>query len=340
MKILIQIVVVALLVGGLSAGGSFYWQHKLAQSAISPPEKVAEKSDTDDDEHTEAAEDPDVDSETEMAEEPPVEELKTPLPEVIAANTSFGPPVGMRPPYDADGDEAGDLISRLRARAISTSRQERRMVEREDAMKLIVEDLRREQAKSAKLRKRIHSETNLSLKAAQDLRSIAEAERTENQRSTEAERAKILEEQEEERRISDEQIESLRREKDEAVSAAEAALKAAQDEQEELKKQLETLRQPAAPVDRSGSPEETANLKKLTGVIDSMPAESTSKVLVELVEKGRVEAVVAVLNSMKPRKAAEVLSLISGTKPILAADLVERIKRLKKDAPLPADAAK
>ena len=256
-------------------------------------------------------------------------ESKSPPWEPVLEKQSFGPPVAVRPPFDADGDEAGDLIKKLRVRAATASRQERRVMNREEAMKLIVDDLRMEQVNSAKLRKKLLDETNQTLRSVDDAR-----------RATESERVSIYEEQSEARRLADEQIQDLRREKDEAIRTAEEAMKAVREEQEVLKKQLDAIRKPAVVPDRSGSPEETTNLKRMVGVVDSMPPEDTARILQELVEKGRIEAVVAVLNAMKSRQSAKVLSAITASKPTLAADLVDRLKRIKKDGELPAESAK
>ena len=343
MKLLIQIVLVALIIGGLSAGGSFYWQQKMAKSAVIAP-KPDDEHDPDSDEGVETSEEAEHAKEASVVAdvEPVVEEPapEPPKPKPIAIPESFGPPAAIRPPYDPNADEAGELISRLRARAVSTSKQERRVMEREEAMKMIIEDLRMVQSDAARLRKRMLEEADMSLTAAENLRKLVEAERADNLRATEEERTRIQEELEEERKVADDQIEALRREKEAAVVAAEEALKAAREEQEVLKQQLDAIRNPPPAIDRSGSPEETANLKKLSSVMNSMPADSTSKVLVELVEKGRTEAVVALLNAMKPRQSAEVISTISELKPQLAADLVERLKRLKKESanpPAPAN---
>ena len=94
-------------------------------------------------------------------------------------------------------------------------------------------------------------------------------------------------------------------------------------------KRVEVLSKPASTRDLSGSPEETVNLKKMIGIVDSLPAEDAAKVLQEMVEKGKTEAVVAILNAMTQRKSGKAISVITETKPDLAADLIERLKRLK-----------
>jgi hypothetical protein len=357
MKTLIQIVLVALIVGGVSAGGSYYWHQVQAKLAMAAEQAESAASDEVTDEENEEISDStkeidfshrdtiDVTSEPmlsddETGEPTPFADSK---PEILELNTQplvFGPPAGIRPPFDANADEAGDLINKLRARAAVTSRQERRMAEREDAMTLIVEDLRVEQANSAKMRKRILEETNRSLRTAEETQRATANERAALYRAAQMERTRMREEQAEERRLADEQVENIRREKEEALQSAENAMKTARDEQEELRKQLEESRNPKEIPDRSGSPEETANLKKSISIFDSMPVESTAKALQEFVDKGQTEAVVAILNGLKPKKAADVLALIQDTHPSLVADLLQRLKRYKKEVDSKPDAAK
>jgi len=227
MKMLIQIVLVALVVGGVSAAGSFYWHQQPAKSAAADAGTQPPKVDK-------PADDPSGTHPGDSASNPGSSDSDVVIStqsELKAEPASFGPPVAIRPPFDPNGDEAGDLINALRIRAASASRQERRVIEREEAMKLIVEDLRVEQASSVKMKRRILDETNQSLRAVDDARL-----------ATEAERVAIYEDQNEVRRNADEQIQSLRREKDEVAQSAENALKAIREEQEELRKQLDAIR--------------------------------------------------------------------------------------------------
>ena len=325
MKSLIEIGIVALVVGGVSAGASFYWQQQLrktasadARTSLSTEEKAADqKADT-----SESGA-----SDSEACVEDSASPAEAPRPGESAELARFGPPVAVRPPFDPHGDEAGDLINRLRVRAASASRQEKRVGEREELMKLIFDDLRVEQSNSAKIRQRITEETNQSVRAADEAR-----------RQSESERLAIQNEQVETRRSADEQIRELRREKDEATQSAENALKSVREEQEEMKKQLDECKTKNG--DKSGSPDESVNLKKMIGVVDSMPPEDTAKILQELVEKQKIEAVVAILNAMKPRQSAKVISAITEAEPILAADLVDRLKKLKSDGETSAAPAK
>jgi len=301
MKSLIQIVLVALVMGGVSAAGSFYWKQWFAPPipAVSPTETEAapnagveageqpheaDPSHNDSGEHTTAA----------NHAVPPEPKHSAPAVAEHVTEPPYVPPVAARPPYVAEGDEAGQLITALRARVKAVDEAEVRLAERQSALKLIFDDLRSEQISATKIRQL------------------------------------VLDELGESSRLVDESLQSRR--------ADDAALRAARDEQESLRKQLETLRQSAPKVhdaagitDTSGSLEENANLKKLAAVYDTMPPENTAKVFQQLVKNSRTAAVVSLLNAMKERPTAKVLALISEADPVLAADLTERLKRLKKD---------
>lgn len=336
MKSLIQLALVALIVGGASAGGSFYWQLKYAKAA----KPAAESTDNDPEHPTEEKTETDEESNPEVAAEndpiPPQEDLLPDLTSEKMLQSTFGPPVAIRPPYDAHGDEAGDLINRLRARAASTSRQELRLSEREEAMQLIFEDLRVEQVNSANLRKKVLDEINRNVKEIGSSRKATEAERAAIQKRQVEERRQNLAQLDRMRIESDDALESLRREKENELQSAANDLKSAQELQEELRRQIDDLKKPPVVKDLSGSPEATVNLKKMITVVDTLPPDDTAKILEELVQKGRTEAVVAILNAMKPRQSAKVLTAITEKQPALAADLVERLKRFKKDEAVPA----
>ena len=342
MKMMIQIVLVALIFGGLSAGGSYFYHQKFAkkETPVETPD-ADESKDKSDDETDADADDVDAVAKHDDAEHSghsdamnsdvaKVEDSKTEMAQAEPLPLPFGPPAGVRPPWNVNGDEAGDLINDLRARAAATTRQERRIAEREEAMKLIVDDLSYEQKRAKSTRKRLVDEANLAVRTAEEARRATAAERAALYRASESERKKIREEQAEERRLADEQIEKLRREKDESTQSAELALKTAQDELNEFKRQLEESRKPAESRDRSAMPEETANLKNMKSVLASMPDESAAQALQEFVKQGRTEAVVLILSGMNPKKAGNVLSLIQEEKPEIAADLLMRLKSFKK----------
>lgn len=324
MKTLIQTVLVALIFGGLSAGGSFYWLKlngkKPPTEAVAKTAKAEDEPKTsEDDESMETSDSQDASSSATLAADQTGAKI-----EAKPAPFSFGPPVAARPPYTPNADEAGDLIYKLRVRLASTTRQERRVAEREDAMKLIADDLNAELAKAAKLKKQLSEEQS------QTIKSLGEA-----RRAFDNEREMLYEDLAKATRHNEERLQEAIREKDEAIKQAEDALKAAREEQDDLRKQLDDVRQPAKRKDQSGSPDQTVNLKKTAEMMDSMPPEDTATLLIETVNEGRTESVVAILNAMKPRVCAKVIPVIKESDPELAADLIARLNRLKKATTTP-----
>jgi flagellar motility protein MotE (MotC chaperone) len=139
------------------------------------------------------------------------------------------------------------------------------------------------------------------------------------------------------------------------------AMKAAQDERDLLRQELDSLRSPtqsdaatplpvndqqsillrsptqsgAATSDDQATPtsppaqidSDPAALKRLGVIYDSMPAEVVAEVLQQLTKQNRDAAVVEILKSMKDRQAAKVLATIAAADPAKAAALTELLKR-------------
>ena len=163
MKMLIQVVLVAVVVGGVSAGGSYFLRPK-------PVAVVAAGTEA----NQTAATDPAAPSSTEATHDGvPSESTPTsvsrnsePVPDVKPLASTTDPehpgvmavvpelPVAVRPPYVTDGDEAGLLITALRSRAQAADIAERSLAERQAGLRLIFDDLRTEQTLAAKLRQR------------------------------------------------------------------------------------------------------------------------------------------------------------------------------------------
>lgn len=351
MKTLIQIVVVALLFGGLAAGGSIYLQRQLAQGATEsasekpagdehPPTETtatdqtvdehaakpdAEKDNSGHDDkesgdtHDATGHDTDgkpaVPIEEELAVAEPRKSLDAPGPDdhdqsAHAAEIPVEAPVAVRPPYAPEGDEAGALINLLRQRSRIASETEKQLAERQEAMQLIFEDLRSEQARTLKIRQRLA----LELKESQHAIDMALL-------GIETDRA------------------AMQRELSQAKQASDDAVRAAIAERDSLQKQLTDAKSPnkndgSGAID-PGAPEDNANLKKMAAVFDGMPAENVAKVFEQLVKNKRINAVVSLINAMKDRNAAKVLGVISDTNPELAADLTDRVKRLKESTAKP-----
>lgn len=331
MKTLIQIVLVALVFGGLSAGGTYFWQQRMVTPVVAasddkPTSKGAAPKDP---AESEQATDPDLDQKSDAAEdksEKPAEPIenelaaaeprKTILPPAAGEAAPEAPanqveaPVAVRPPYAPEGDEAGALINLLRERSKAATETEKRLAERQDGMQLIFDDLRAEQARTLKIRQRLAHELKESQQAID-----AALEGIETDRAT------------------------MQREQADARKASEEAVRAANEERDRLKKELSKANLPktdAELANEAPKPEDNVNLKKMAAVFDSMPAENVAKVFEQLVKNKKTPAVVSLMNAMKERPAAKVLGVISETNPELAADLTDRLKRLKESTAKPA----
>src|SRR5579871_1055984 len=201
MKTLIQLVVVALIFGGLSAGGTIFLQQRNAAPIVSGADAAAAKTpaaadgtastadaDSSDsnsstgDAVTQSAENGAKQSATSSEEEnllgaaEPSRHLSGTQSESLrsANEPDHGvsihghdsvhgeAPVAVRPPYVPEGDEAGTLINVLRDRARDASERERQISQRQDAIKLIFDDLRAEQAQALKLRQQLLRELRQS----------------------------------------------------------------------------------------------------------------------------------------------------------------------------------
>ncbi|MEI8380521.1 MAG: hypothetical protein WCJ09_10355 [Planctomycetota bacterium] len=334
MKTLIQLIVVAVIFGGISAAATLFLQPqtttpvagaddsvKTAESTEKTEKPKGEKESADhpsDGHETPAADHAEksveFDEHALAAAEPPrghsaphAEPSSHHTPDVSKPEAR----VAVRPPYTPDGDEAGSIINLLRERSRIASENERKLAERQDAMQLIFEDLRAEQARTLKIRQRLSAELKESRQAVD-----AALEAIEVERST------ILKDQTETR------------------VAAEEAVRIANEERDKLRKQLEKSTNPqtgdANKTGEAASGDENANLKKMAAVFDTMPAENVAKVVEQLVKTNKTDAVVSLLNVMKDRQTAKVLGLITETNPQLAADLSDRIKRLKSATAKPA----
>ena len=334
MKTLIQLIVVAVIFGGISAAATLFLQPQTVASVAGAddPEKAAESTDKAEkpkgekessDHHSDGHETHDTDHAEKPAEvdehalaaaEPPRGHSDPHADPATHHSSDHSKPearVAVRPPYTPDGDEAGAIINLLRERSRIATENERKLAERQDAMQLVFEDLRAEQARTLKIRQRLSAELKESRQAVD-----AALEAIDVERST------ILKDQAETRQ------------------AAEEAVRIANEERDKLRKQLEKATNPQSdPEKTSGegaSGDENANLKKMAAVFDTMPAENVAKVVEQLVKTNKTDAVVSLLNVMKDRQTAKVLGLITETNPQLAAELSDRIKRLKSATAKPA----
>lgn len=346
MKTLVQLMIVAIIVGGLSTAATLFMQPKATPVVAAADDaklakgestdgadpaaeaKPSESPDSDSHEHTPTAEahtSSPHDDEALRAAEPPkhAHPVKVPKPVAVVPSQENAPHastpddsaesrpearVAVRPPYTPEGDEAGGLINLLRERSRSALESERRLAERQDAMQLIFEDLRGEQARTLKIRERLSNELKESRLAVDAALLAVEEERA-----------------------------ALQKSQADVKKATEDSIREATEERDKLRKELEKATNPPAAVNGSagtgGSPEDNVNLKKMAAVFDGMPAENVSSVFEQLVKNKRTDAVVSLMNAMKERQAAKVLANIATTNAELAADLTDRLKRLKTTKP-------
>lgn len=325
MKTLIQLVLVAALFGGLSFAGSLWFKPNLIATAAveSPAASSQSPADLPAPAKSDASHDsPSTASPVEASKEHSPSHDPSPAdaaarhttddhgtPDATSAlsvdrqpDVTQEPPVAVRPPYAPDGDEAGALITLLRERSRLATQAERRLAERQDAMQLIFEDLRSEQTRMSNLRKRLADEWKTS-------QTVLDLER---------------------KRIDDERT-ALQIDLTETRRAAEESVRALTEERDQLRKQAAQSPGPAGtpPATAGGTPEDNANLKKMATVFDSMSAENAARVFEQLVKNQRIDSVVVLLNAMKERQSAKVLGLLTESNPALAADLTDRLKKLK-----------
>jgi flagellar motility protein MotE (MotC chaperone) len=75
--------------------------------------------------------------------------------------------------------------------------------------------------------------------------------------------------------------------------------------------------------------EEMVNLKKTASIYDKMDTASGSKIMAKMCESNQADDAVKILNYMTERTAAKMLGEIGTADPNLAADLCERLKKIK-----------
>ena len=76
--------------------------------------------------------------------------------------------------------------------------------------------------------------------------------------------------------------------------------------------------------------DEQENLKKMSLMYNSMPAESAAKIMKSLADTGKMDTAVKVLGMMQEKQAAKVLAELGDA--TLAVQLLERLKGLRRPA--------
>ena len=250
MKKLLIVGVTSLILFGVSASASYFWQQKQKSG------------------HAESGEHVD-----------PMHKASAPHGKPSMAGTashageSAPPRAAVRPAYNPGAEEIARMTNELRSRLAAVREREEQLTARKKQVELVHEDIRGERTALDELRTQVKSEMEALNDALQNV---------EKQRGTlEEERQKVSKNtQEMEDRV--------------------------------LKMQKE----------------EQANLKKMSGMYNSMAPESAARILQNLADTGKMDTAVKVLSSMQERQAAKVLAELTDAG--LAAQLVEKLKGLRR----------
>lgn len=259
MKKLLVIGVTSLILFGLSASASFFWQQK--QKNAHAPETAS---------HGEPA---------------AKEKAKRSSPSEAHASSSHEdstPRAAVRPTYNAGTEEIARMTSELRTRLAAVRQREEQLAARKKQVELIQEDIRGERTSLDELRTQVKNEMealNEALQGVEKQRGSLDEERQKISKTTQEMEAKIVQMQK----------------------------------------------------------EEQDNLKKMSGMYNSMSPDSAAKILQNLADTGKMDTAVKVLGQMQERQAAKVLAELTDAG--LAAQLVEKLKSLRR-VPVSADGTK
>lgn len=103
-------------------------------------------------------------------------------------------------------------------------------------------------------------------------------------------------------------------------------LKSVEQEKQDTLKKVEDLKKRAIEL----SATEDKNLGKMGSIYDAMPAEDAAKIFQQLADSGKMDTAVKFLSSMKETKAARALSEVQKLDPGLAAQLLDKMRSIKK----------
>lgn len=255
MKTLLIVGMTSLMLFGVSASASYFWQQKQKNGH---DEGVAHAEPV----HKEAA-----------------HSARPSAPSASPAVSESAPTrAAVRPAYNPGAEEIARMTNELRTRLAAVREREEQMTARKKQVELVQEDMRGERAALDELRAQVKSEVEALNDAVQNVEKqhgTLEAERQKISKNTQEMEGRVL----------------------------------------QLQK------------------EETANLKKMSGMYNSMSPESAARILQNLADTGKMDTAVKVLGMMQERKAAEVLTQLSDSG--LAAQLVEKLKGLRRTPPNP-----
>lgn len=132
------------------------------------------------------------------------------------------------------------------------------------------------------------------------------------------------------------ELDALRLEAEDAITVAEKLLAkleadqaAMRDKKEESAKELETIKKSQIELDAT----ESANLKKISEILQSTPPETAAATLKQLANDGKLPMVVKLLGTMEESKTAKIMSSIED--PAIVAQLMDAYRNLKLPPPAP-----
>ncbi|HWG43756.1 MAG TPA: hypothetical protein VN688_13290 [Gemmataceae bacterium] len=259
MKKLLIIGVTSLILFGVSASASYFWQQKQKSEHGS---EMTEKIDI---------------KPKETSKRP-----TTPTPPATASHGDSAPRAAVRPAYNGGTEEIARMTSELRTRLAAVREREEQLSARKKQIELIQEDIRGERSALDEMRTQVKNEMealNDAIQGVEKQRSNLDDERQKITKNTQEMESRVL----------------------------------------QLQK------------------EEQVNLKKMSGMYNSMAPESAAKILQNLADTGKMDTAVKVLSLMQERQAAKVLAELTDAG--LAAQLVEKLKGLRR-APVNADGTK
>ncbi|MGH7168676.1 MAG: MotE family protein [Gemmataceae bacterium] len=250
MKKLLIVGVTSLILFGVSASASYFWQQKQKQG------------------HTESAEhlDPTHKESTRHGK-------LSPASTTSHASESTPARAAVRPAYNPGAEEIARLTNELRTRLAGVREREEQLTARKKQVELVHEDIRGERVALDELRAQVKSEMEALNDALQNV---------EKQRGT------------------------------------------LEDERKKISKNTQEMEGHILQMQK----DEQANLKKKSGMYNSMSPESAARILQNLADTGKMDTAVKVLDLMQERQAAKVLAELTDAG--LAAQLVEKLKSLRR----------
>jgi flagellar motility protein MotE (MotC chaperone) len=252
----------------------------------------------------------------ETAEPEPKAKKSTSKKEVVSEPEKKPEVEPIRPSVKANpvsgADEAMKTSVQLKDQLTALKDREDRLDRRQGQMQLILDDIRTERETLESLRKQVNNELKVVLERAKNI----------DDRIAEIDSAR--------KANYDSKLADVDKKRKAAEAELEIARKALDSEKVAVNKNLDEIKKRQTEID-SG---EKKNLDKLATIYDSMPAENAAKILQQMADSGKLDTAVKVLAQMKERQASKVLAEMQDAS--LAAQLVEKMRAIKRPAPMTA----